>query len=118
MAKVEEAFEIIQGMTILELRDLNKKIEEEFGDLLFVSMHQTFLVTEATEKGWRGESRQRTGCADIRRLQSPGNASRGFCLRGVPSTGVILGLGPRIQPSARSVSRRGSGERNSRVGVS
>lgn len=31
-----------------------------FGDLLFVSMHQTFLVTEATEKGWRGESRQRT----------------------------------------------------------
>jgi large subunit ribosomal protein L7/L12 len=31
MAKVEEAFEIIQGMTILELRDLNKKIEEEFG---------------------------------------------------------------------------------------
>jgi large subunit ribosomal protein L7/L12 len=31
MAKVEEAFEIIQGMTILELRDLNKKIEDEFG---------------------------------------------------------------------------------------
>jgi large subunit ribosomal protein L7/L12 len=31
MAKVEEAFEIIKGMTILELRDLNKKIEEEFG---------------------------------------------------------------------------------------
>jgi len=31
VAKVEEAFEIIQGMTILELRDLNKKIEEEFG---------------------------------------------------------------------------------------
>jgi large subunit ribosomal protein L7/L12 len=31
MAKVEEAFDIIKGMTILELRDLNKKIEEEFG---------------------------------------------------------------------------------------
>jgi len=31
MAKVEEAFDIIQGMTILELRDLNKKIEDEFG---------------------------------------------------------------------------------------
>ena len=31
MAKVEEAFDIISGMTILELRDLNKKIEEEFG---------------------------------------------------------------------------------------
>ncbi len=29
--KVEEAFDIIKGMTILELRDLNKKIEEEFG---------------------------------------------------------------------------------------
>ena len=31
MAKVEEAFDIIKEMTILELRDLNKKIEEEFG---------------------------------------------------------------------------------------
>ncbi len=31
MAKVEEAFEIIKGMTIIELRDLNKKIEDEFG---------------------------------------------------------------------------------------
>jgi large subunit ribosomal protein L7/L12 len=29
--KVEEALEIIKGMTILELRDLNKAIEEEFG---------------------------------------------------------------------------------------
>jgi large subunit ribosomal protein L7/L12 len=31
MPKVEEALEIIKGMTILELRDLNKAIEEEFG---------------------------------------------------------------------------------------
>ena len=31
MAKVEEAFDIIKEMTIIELRDLNKKIEEEFG---------------------------------------------------------------------------------------
>jgi large subunit ribosomal protein L7/L12 len=31
MAKIEEAFDIIKGMTILELRDLNKKIEDEFG---------------------------------------------------------------------------------------
>ena len=31
MAKVEQAFDIIKEMTILELRDLNKKIEEEFG---------------------------------------------------------------------------------------
>jgi large subunit ribosomal protein L7/L12 len=29
--KVEDAFEIIKGMTIIELRDLNKKIEDEFG---------------------------------------------------------------------------------------
>lgn len=33
---------------------------ETFGDLLFVSMHQTFFVTEETEKGWRGASQQRT----------------------------------------------------------
>ncbi len=28
--KIEEAIEIIKGMTLLELRDLNKAIEEEF----------------------------------------------------------------------------------------
>lgn len=32
----------------------------DFGDLLFVSVHQTFHVTEETEKGWRGESKRRT----------------------------------------------------------
>jgi large subunit ribosomal protein L7/L12 len=31
MPKVEQAFDIIKEMTIIELRDLNKKIEEEFG---------------------------------------------------------------------------------------
>jgi large subunit ribosomal protein L7/L12 len=31
MAKIEEAFDIIKEMTIIELRDLNKKIEDEFG---------------------------------------------------------------------------------------
>ncbi len=31
MAKVDDAFELISGMTILEARDLVKKIEEEFG---------------------------------------------------------------------------------------
>jgi len=31
MSKVEDALEIIKGMTILELRDLNKAMEEEFG---------------------------------------------------------------------------------------
>ena len=31
MAKVDEALDIIRGMTIIELRDLNRAIEEEFG---------------------------------------------------------------------------------------
>jgi large subunit ribosomal protein L7/L12 len=31
MSKVDDALEIIKGMTILELRDLNNSIEEEFG---------------------------------------------------------------------------------------
>jgi large subunit ribosomal protein L7/L12 len=31
VAKVEDALEIIKGMTLLELRDLNKAIEDEFG---------------------------------------------------------------------------------------
>lgn len=29
--RVDDAFDLIKGMTILELRDLNKRIEEEFG---------------------------------------------------------------------------------------
>ncbi len=32
----------------------------EFGDLLFVSMQQTFFVTPETEAGWRGQDPQRT----------------------------------------------------------
>ena len=31
MAKVDEAFDLISGMTMLEARDLVRKIEEEFG---------------------------------------------------------------------------------------
>jgi large subunit ribosomal protein L7/L12 len=31
MSKVDEALDVIKTMTILELRDLNKAIEEEFG---------------------------------------------------------------------------------------
>jgi large subunit ribosomal protein L7/L12 len=31
MSKVEEVLEVIKGMTLVELRDLNKAIEEEFG---------------------------------------------------------------------------------------
>ncbi len=32
----------------------------DFGDLLFLSINQTFFVTDHTESGWRGESNQRT----------------------------------------------------------
>jgi len=31
-----------------------------FGELLFVSAHQTFYVTDETERGWRGRERRRT----------------------------------------------------------
>ena len=31
MSKVEDVLEVIKGMTLIELRDLNKAIEEEFG---------------------------------------------------------------------------------------
>ena len=31
MAKVDEVFDLIKDMSVIELRDLNKKIEEEFG---------------------------------------------------------------------------------------
>jgi D-apiose dehydrogenase len=33
----------------------------EFGDLVFLTMHQTFFVTHQTEAGWRGETIRRTG---------------------------------------------------------
>jgi predicted dehydrogenase len=33
----------------------------EFGDLVFLTMHQTFFVTQQTEAGWRGETIRRTG---------------------------------------------------------
>ena len=31
MSKIDDALEIIKGLTLVELRDLNKAIEEEFG---------------------------------------------------------------------------------------
>ena len=33
---------------------------EDFGDLLFMSVNQTFYLSEQTEKGWRGDDPQRT----------------------------------------------------------
>lgn len=32
----------------------------DFGDLLFMTAHQTFFVSEETERGWRGDDPQRT----------------------------------------------------------
>ena len=37
---------------------------ERFGELVFLSAHQTFIVNEHTEAGWRGQSRERT-CKDF-----------------------------------------------------
>ena len=44
----------------------------DFGNLLFLTMHQTFFVTEKTEAGWRGQDLRRTGA---------GSAARAFCER-------------------------------------
>ena len=47
MAKVDETLDIIRGMTIVELRDLNKAIEEEFG----VTAAAPMAVAVAPEAG-------------------------------------------------------------------
>ena len=51
MPKVEEALEIIKGMTILELRDLNKAIEEEFGVTAAAPMMMAAAATGADGGG-------------------------------------------------------------------
>ena len=51
MAKVEEALEIIKGMTILELRDLNKAIEEEFGVTAAAPMMMAAAATGGADGG-------------------------------------------------------------------
>ena len=47
MAKVDDAFELIGGMTLLEARDLVKKIEDEFG----VSAAAPVVMASATGAG-------------------------------------------------------------------
>ena len=51
MPKVEEALEIIKGMTILELRDLNKAIEEEFGVTAAAPMMMAAAATGGADGG-------------------------------------------------------------------
>ena len=46
-SKIDEAIEIIRGMTMLELRDLNKRIEEEFGVTAAVPMAMMAAVPAA-----------------------------------------------------------------------
>ena len=52
MAKVDEALGIIKEMTILELRDLNKAIEDEFG----VTAAAPVAVAMAPANGGAGEA--------------------------------------------------------------
>jgi large subunit ribosomal protein L7/L12 len=46
MSTVDDALEIIKGMTLLELRDLNKAIEEEFGVTAAAPMAMAAPATE------------------------------------------------------------------------
>ncbi len=50
MSKVEEALEVIKGMTILELRDLNQAIEEEFGVTAAAPMAVAMAAPVAAEE--------------------------------------------------------------------
>ena len=47
MSKVDEAFELISAMTILEARDLVKKIEEEFGVTAAAPVAVAAVATDA-----------------------------------------------------------------------
>lgn len=49
--KIEEALEIIKGMTLLELRDLNKAIEEEFDITAAAPMMMAAAVAPAADGG-------------------------------------------------------------------
>lgn len=49
MSKVEDALEVIKGMTILELRDLNSAIEEEFGVTAAAPMAMAAAAPAAAE---------------------------------------------------------------------
>ncbi len=50
MSKVEEALEVIKGMTILELRDLNQAIEKEFGVTAATPMAVAMAAPVAAEE--------------------------------------------------------------------
>jgi large subunit ribosomal protein L7/L12 len=56
--KIEEALEIIKGMTILELRDLNKAIEEEFGITAAAPMMAVAAGAAAADAGAAADDEQ------------------------------------------------------------
>ena len=56
MAKVDDAFELISGMTVLEARDLVKKIEEEFG----VTAAAPVAIAAAASGGDAGPAEEQT----------------------------------------------------------
>ena len=58
--KIEEALEIIKGMTILELRDLNKAIEEEFGITAAAPMMAVAAGAAAADAGAAGGDEEKT----------------------------------------------------------
>ena len=45
MSKVDEILEVIKGMTLIELRDLNKAIEDEFGVTAAAPMAMAMMPT-------------------------------------------------------------------------
>lgn len=51
MSKVDEAFELISGMTILEARDLVKKIEDEFGVTAAAPVAVAAVATDGAAAG-------------------------------------------------------------------
>ena len=51
MSKVDEAFELISGMTILEARDLVKKIEDEFGVTAAAPVAAVAVAARAADAG-------------------------------------------------------------------
>ena len=63
MTKVDEAFELISAMSILEARDLVKKIEEEFG----VTAAAPIAVAAASGGGESARSAMVCISGDVRR---------------------------------------------------
>ena len=58
--KIEEAIEIIKGMTLLELRDLNKAIEEEFDIMAAAPMMMAAGAAPAAGDGAAAAAEEKT----------------------------------------------------------